>query len=258
MTTPPASGPAASQPAPTPSDAAARPSATRPPIEWRISDEPVPYPEAMAAMEERVEAIRAGTAPELVWLLEHPPLYTAGTSARDEDLLDADRFPVYRSGRGGQFTYHGPGQRVAYVMLDLKARGGDIRAYVRDLEEWIIQTLASFTIKGERREGRVGIWVDKAPYGGVRGQEDKIAAIGVRVRRWVSFHGIAINVEPDLSHFGGIVPCGINEHGVTSMVALGHPVTLDDVDSALIAAWPTVFGGPMRGEEEAETTATVS
>ncbi len=254
MTTPPAPGPAAaSQPAPAPSD-----TPPRPPIEWRISDEPVPYPEAMAAMEERVEAIRAGTAPELVWLLEHPPLYTAGTSARDADLLDADRFPVYRSGRGGQFTYHGPGQRVAYVMLDLKARGGDIRAYVRDLEEWIIQTLAAFTIKGERREGRVGIWVDKAPYGGVRGQEDKIAAIGVRVRRWVSFHGIAINVEPDLSHFGGIVPCGINEHGVTSMVALGHPVTLDDVDSALIAAWPTVFGGPMRGEEEAEAAVTAS
>lgn len=218
-------------------------------IEWRIADEPVPYPEAVAVMEARAEAIRAGTAPEMVWLLEHPPLYTAGTSARDEDLLDAGRFPVYRSGRGGQFTYHGPGQRVAYVMLDLKARGADIRAYVRDLEQWIIDTLASLNIKGERREGRVGIWVDKAPYGGLKGQEDKIAAIGVRVRRWVSFHGIAINVEPDLSHFAGIVPCGINEHGVTSVVALGHPVTLEDVDLALIAAWPGVFGGPADGDD---------
>lgn len=225
---------------------------TAEPVEWLISDEPVAYPEAIAAMEARVEAIRAGTAPELVWLLEHPPLYTAGTSAHDEDLLEPDRFPVYRSGRGGQFTYHGPGQRVAYVMLDLKKRGGDIRAYVRDLEEWIIRTLASFNVKGERREGRVGIWVDRKPYGGVAGQEDKIAAIGVRVRRWVSFHGIALNVEPDLSHFAGIVPCGISEHGVTSLVALGHPVTLEDVDSALIATWPEVFGGPMRGEAPEE------
>lgn len=219
-------------------------------IEWRISDEPVPYPDAIAEMEARVEAIRAGTAPELVWLLEHPPLYTAGTSARDEDLLEADRFPVYRSGRGGQYTYHGPGQRVAYVMLDLKARGADIRGFVRDLEEWIIRTLASFNIKGERREGRVGIWIDKQPYGGLKGQEDKIAAIGVRVRRWVSFHGIALNVEPDLSHFGGIVPCGIAEHGVTSIVALGQLVTMEDVDSALIAAWSEVFGGPLQGGEE--------
>lgn len=221
-------------------------------IEWRISDQPVPYPDAIAEMEARVEAIRAGTAPELVWLLEHPPLYTAGTSARDEDLLEADRFPVYRSGRGGQYTYHGPGQRVAYVMLDLKRRGADIRGFVRDLEEWIIRTLAAFNIKGERREGRVGIWVDKQPYGGLKGQEDKIAAIGVRVRRWVSFHGIALNVEPDLSHFGGIVPCGIAEHGVTSIVALGQLVTMEDVDSALIAAWPEVFGGAMRGEEDGD------
>jgi len=211
-------------------------------IEWRISEAPVPYPEAVAAMEERVEAIRAGTAPELVWLLEHPPLYTAGTSARDEDLLEPDRFPVYRTGRGGQFTYHGPGQRVGYVMLDLKKRGADVRAYVRDLEEWLIRTLAAFNIKGERREGRVGIWVDKAPYGGLKGQEDKIAALGVRVRRWVTFHGVALNVEPDLSHFGGIVPCGISQYGVTSMVALGHLVTMEDVDSALIAAWEEVFG----------------
>ncbi len=214
-----------------------------PPVEWRISDAPVPYPEALAAMEARVEAIRAGTAPELVWLLEHPPLYTAGTSARDADLLEPDRFPVYRAGRGGQFTYHGPGQRVAYVMLDLKARGADIRAFVHALEDWLIRTLASFNIKGERRDGRVGIWVGRQPYGGAPGQEDKIAAIGVRVRRWVSFHGVALNVEPDLSHFAGIVPCGISEHGVTSMVALGHLVTMEEVDSALMAAWPAVFGG---------------
>ncbi|MCW2237690.1 lipoyl(octanoyl) transferase [Azospirillum canadense] len=214
-------------------------------IEWRISDSPVPYPEALAEMEARVEAIRAGTAPELVWLLEHPPLYTAGTSARREDLLEPDRFPVYDAGRGGQFTYHGPGQRVAYVMLDLKKRGADIRAFVHDLEEWLIRTLAAFNIRGERREGRVGIWVDKRPYGGVPGQEDKIAAIGVRVRRWVSFHGVALNVEPDLSHFSGIVPCGISEHGVTSMVALGHLVTMEDVDAAMIASFAEVFGrGP--------------
>ncbi|WP_448191133.1 lipoyl(octanoyl) transferase LipB [Azospirillum sp. sgz301742] len=212
------------------------------PIEWRISDEPVPYEQAIAEMEARVEAIRSGNAPELVWLLEHPPLYTAGTSARDEDLLEPDRFPVHRTGRGGQFTYHGPGQRVAYVMLDLKTRGADVRAYVRDLEEWLIRTLASFNIKGERREGRVGIWVDKSPYGGLKGQEDKIAAIGVRVRRWVSFHGVALNVEPDLTHFQGIVPCGISQYGVTSMVALGHLVTMPDVDSAMIAAWEEVFG----------------
>ncbi|MBP2295281.1 lipoyl(octanoyl) transferase LipB [Azospirillum rugosum] len=217
-------------------------------IEWRISDTPVPYPDALAEMEARVEAIRAGTAPELVWLLEHPPLYTAGTSARREDLLEPDRFPVYDAGRGGQFTYHGPGQRVAYVMLDLKKRGADIRAFVHDLEEWLIRTLAAFNIRGERREGRVGIWVDKRPYGGAPGQEDKIAAIGVRVRRWVSFHGVALNVEPDLSHFSGIVPCGISEHGVTSMVALGHLVTMEDVDAALIASFAEVFGdGPAEG-----------
>lgn len=216
-------------------------------IEWRISDTPVPYPDALAAMEARVEAIRAGTAPELVWLLEHPPLYTAGTSARREDLLEPDRFPVFEAGRGGQFTYHGPGQRVAYVMLDLKKRGADIRAFVQDLEEWLIRTLAAFNIKGERREGRVGIWVDKRPYGGVAGQEDKIAAIGVRVRRWISFHGVALNVEPDLSHFSGIVPCGISEHGVTSMVALGHLVTMEDVDAAMIASFKEVFGDGAAG-----------
>ncbi|MFC5358680.1 MULTISPECIES: lipoyl(octanoyl) transferase LipB [Azospirillum] len=217
-------------------------------VEWRISDTPVPYPDALAEMEARVEAIRAGTAPELVWLLEHPPLYTAGTSAREEDLLEPGRFPVYQAGRGGQFTYHGPGQRVAYVMLDLKTRGADIRAFVQDLEEWLIRTLAAFNIRGERREGRVGIWVDKGPYGGAPGQEDKIAAIGVRVRRWVSFHGVALNVEPDLSHFAGIVPCGISEHGVTSIVALGHLVAMEDVDAALIASFAEVFGGGPEGE----------
>lgn len=211
-------------------------------VEWRISDEPVPYEHAMAEMDARVAAIRNGTAPELVWLLEHPPLYTAGTSARDEDLLDAGRFPVYRAGRGGQYTYHGPGQRVAYVMLDLKRRGADVRRYVFDLEQWLIDTLAAFNIKGERREGRVGIWVDKRAYGGLAGQEDKIAAIGVRVRHWVSFHGVALNVEPDLSHFTGIVPCGINQFGVTSMVALGHLVTMDEVDAQLIASFRRILG----------------
>lgn len=211
-------------------------------VEWRISDAPVPYDHAMAEMDARVAAIRAGTAPELVWLLEHPPLYTAGTSARDEDLLDAGRFPVYRAGRGGQYTYHGPGQRVAYVMLDLKRRGADVRRYVFDLEQWLIDTLAAFNIKGERRDGRVGIWVDKRAYGGLAGQEDKIAAIGVRVRHWVSFHGVALNVEPDLSHFTGIVPCGINQFGVTSMVALGHLVTMDEVDAQLIASFRRILG----------------
>ncbi len=203
--------------------------------EWRIADSPVPYPDAVAAMEERVEAICARQAPELVWLLEHPPIYTAGTSAKDTDLLDA-RFPVFKTGRGGQFTYHGPGQRVGYVMLDLKQRRPDVRAFVGDLEEWLIRTLAAFNVKGERREGRVGIWV-------VRGErEDKIAALGVRVRRWVTFHGVSLNVDPDLSHFSGIVPCGISEHGVTSLHDLGLPVTMADVDVALKTAFADVFG----------------
>ena len=206
-------------------------------IDWRIDDRLVPYAEAIAVMEERVAAIRAGTAPEMVWLLEHPPLYTAGTSAREDDLLAPGRLPVYRTGRGGQFTYHGPGQRVAYVMLDLKARGADVRAYVRGLEDWLIATLARFNVTGERRAGRVGIWVDRGC-----GQEDKIAAIGVRIRRWVSYHGVALNVEPELSHFDGIVPCGVREHGVTSLVDLGLPVTLADVDAALIASFNEVFG----------------
>ncbi len=207
------------------------------PIEWRVSDELVPYEEALAFMEERVAAIRAGTAQECVWLLEHPPLYTAGTSARPEDLLWRDRFPVYQTGRGGQFTYHGPGQRVAYVMLDLKKRGGDVRGYVHDLEEWLIRTLARFTVQGERRDGRVGIWVARG-----MGREDKVAAIGVRVRQWVTFHGISLNVDPDLSHFQGIVPCGITQYGVTSLWDLGNTPTLEDVDCALMAAWDEVFG----------------
>ncbi len=208
------------------------------PLEWRIESAPVAYPDAVAAMEQRVADIHAGRAGELVWLLEHPPLYTAGTSAQPEDLLEP-RFPVFKSGRGGQYTYHGPGQRIAYVMLDLKrhAPGGpDLRAYVQDLEEWIIRALARFNIEGERRQGRVGIWVRR---GG--GREDKIAAIGVRVRRWVSYHGIALNVEPELSHYGGIVPCGISEHGITSLADLGLPVTLADVDVALRSAFDEVF-----------------
>lgn len=207
---------------------------------WRISDAPVPYPDAIAYMEEHVAAMHRGTAGELVWLLEHPPLYTAGTSADPAELLEPDRFPVFRTGRGGRHTYHGPGQRVAYVMLDLRDRGADVRAYVHQLESWVIATLARFNVRGERREGRVGIWVPRRG-----GREDKIAAIGVRIRRWISFHGIAINVEPDLSHFTGIVPCGIAEHGVTSLVDLGLPVTMSEVDSALRATFDEVFGtGP--------------
>jgi lipoyl(octanoyl) transferase len=217
-------------------------------LEWRIDDRPVDYLAAVAAMEARVAAIRAGTAPELVWLLEHPPLYTAGTSAKDSDLLDPERFPVYRSGRGGQFTYHGPGQRVAYVLLDLKTRGADLRRYVRDLEAWLIATLARFNVTGERREGRVGIWIDRGGPADEPHREDKIAAIGVRIRRWVSYHGVALNVEPDLSHFEGIVPCGIESqgqrYGVTSLVDLGLPVTLADADMALREAFEEVFGNP--------------
>ena len=211
-------------------------------LEWRTEEGLQPYPEAIAFMEKRVAQIAEGAAPELVWLVEHPPIYTAGTSAKDSDLIDA-RFPVFRTGRGGQFTYHGPGQRVGYVMLDLKRRKADVRAFVHDLEEWLIATLAQFNVKGERREGRVGIWV-------VRGtREDKIAAIGVRVRRWVTFHGVSLNVDPDLSHFSGIVPCGVREHGVTSLVDLGLPVTMTDVDVAMKKAFEQVFGrhAPERG-----------
>jgi len=210
-------------------------------VEWRISDSAVDYLDAVAAMEARAAAIAAREAPELVWLLEHPPLYTSGTSGKAGDLLDP-RFPLFSTGRGGQLTYHGPGQRVAYVMLDLKRRRPDVRAFVAALEDWIIRTLAAFNVRGERREDRVGVWVkrpDKGP-----GFEDKIAAIGVRLRRWVSFHGIAINVEPDLSHFSAIVPCGVADprYGVTSLIDLGHPVTMADVDVALRRAFEEVFG----------------
>jgi lipoyl(octanoyl) transferase len=207
-----------------------------PPVSWRISDDPVPYPEALARMEADVAAIRAGESPELVWLLEHPPLYTAGTSADPKDLLDPDRFPVYASGRGGQYTYHGPGQRVAYVMLDLRQRGADVRRFVGNLEEWLIRTLARFNVTGERRAGRVGIWVRD------RSGEAKIAALGVRIRHWVSFHGVALNIDPDLDHFRGIVPCGIAQHGVTSLWALGHTVSLPEIDAALMECFDEVFG----------------
>jgi len=206
-------------------------------MEWRISDGLVDYDTASREMEARVAAIHDGTQPEQVWLLEHPPLYTAGTSAKDEDLIDAAGLPVYRTGRGGQFTYHGPGQRVGYVMLDLKHHGGDIRRYVHDLEEWLIRTLDRFQVKGERREGRVGIWVAERD-----GSENKIAAIGVRVRHWVTFHGVSLNVEPDLKHFDGIIPCGIRQHGVTSLAAQGILVSMPEVDAALRAAFGDVFG----------------
>ena len=210
-------------------------------VEWRISAGPVPYPEAVAEMESRAADIADQRAAELVWLLEHPPLYTSGTSGKEADLLDP-RFPLFTTGRGGQLTYHGPGQRVAYVMLDLKRRRPDVRAYVAGLEEWIIRTLDAFNVRGERREDRVGVWVRRPDKGA--GNEDKIAAIGVRLRRWVSFHGIAINVEPDLSHFSAIVPCGVVDprYGVTSLVDLGLPVTMEDVDVALRRAFEDVFG----------------
>ena len=210
-------------------------------VEWLISASPVPYPDAVAEMESRAADIAAGKAAERVWLLEHPPLYTSGTSGKDGDLLDP-RFPLFTTGRGGQVTYHGPGQRVAYVMLDLKRRRPDVRAYVAGLEEWIIRTLDAFNVRGERREDRVGVWVRRPDKGA--GHEDKIAAIGVRLRRWVSFHGIAINVEPELSHFSAIVPCGVVDprYGVTSLVDLGLPVTMEDVDVALRRAFEEVFG----------------
>lgn len=212
-------------------------------IEWRISDRPVPYPDAVAFMEQRAADIYAGSAPETVWLLEHPSLYTAGTSAADDELLDAARFPVYPTGRGGRYTYHGPGQRIAYVMLDLKKRGSDVRKYVCDLENWIIRALAEFNVIGERRDGRVGIWVRRGAPTNPAAREDKIAAIGVRVRRWVTFHGIALNVDPDLTHFEGIVPCGIAEHGVTSLWDLGHPVDMPDVDVILQRTFKETFAG---------------
>ena len=206
--------------------------------EWRVTSGLTAYPEAVAAMEARAAAIAAGEAGELVWLLEHPPLYTAGVSAKAADLLDA-RFPVFESGRGGQYTYHGPGQRVAYVMLDLRARDRDVGAFVRALEAWVIDALATFNVEGLVRPRRVGVWVEH----GTPRRESKIAAIGVKLRRWVSFHGISLNVEPDLSHFDGIVPCGVREHGVTSLVDLGLPVTMDEADAALKASFGRVFGG---------------
>lgn len=217
--------------------------------DWLISDRTVPYEEALAIMEARVADIRAGRAPELVWLLEHPPLYTAGTSSRDTDLLQPARFPVHVAGRGGQYTYHGPGQRVAYVMLDLRRRRQDVRRFVSDLEEWTIRTLGRFNVAAERRDGRVGVWVgrpDKPTLPDGSPHEDKIAAIGVRIRHWVSFHGISINVEPNLSHYEGIVPCGIADHGVTSLVDLGLPVTLADLDMALAETFVEVFGRDVR------------
>ena len=205
-------------------------------IEWRVSETPVEYAAAVEEMEGRVAAIRAGTAAELVWLLEHPPLYTAGTSARDEELIEPGRLPVHPTGRGGRYTYHGPGQRIAYVMLDLARRGRDVRCHVHRLEEWMIRTLARFVVQGERRDGRIGVWVAR-PGGG----EDKIAAIGVRVRRWVSYHGVALNVDPELAHYRGIIPCGIAEHGVTSLAALGVGPTMAEVDDALHATFREVF-----------------
>ncbi|WP_170397854.1 lipoyl(octanoyl) transferase LipB [Ruegeria arenilitoris] len=213
-------------------------------MEWKITDGLTDYTEAVAFMEARVAAIAAGEADECVWLLEHPPLYTAGTSARIEDLTDPDRFPVYEAKRGGEYTYHGPGQRVAYVMLDLNKRGKDVRGFVKKLENWVIAALAEFNVQGEIRDGRVGVWVrrdDKPLTATGQPAEDKIAAIGLRLRKWVSFHGISINVEPDLEHFSGIVPCGITEHGVTSLVDLGLPVTMADVDVALQKTFSDCF-----------------
>jgi lipoyl(octanoyl) transferase len=211
------------------------------PVEWRLGEGLIPYDEALAAMEQRAGAVAAGSAPELAWLLEHPPLYTAGTSAKPRDLIEA-RFPVHQTGRGGQFTYHGPGQRVAYLMLDLRHRGNDVRRYVATLEEWMIRMLAAFNIRGERREDRVGVWVRRPDKGD--GREDKIAAIGIRVKRWVSLHGVALNVEPELAHFQGIVPCGVSEQrfGVTSLVDLGVPVTMPEVDMVLRRQFEALFG----------------
>jgi lipoyl(octanoyl) transferase len=233
-----------------PSERTLATAAGQPPVQWRVSGAPVPYEAALAAMDERVAAIADGSAPEQVWLLEHPPLYTAGTSARPHDLIEA-RFPVHKAGRGGQFTYHGPGQRVAYVMLDLNRRKPDVRVFVSTLEEWIIRTLAAFDVRGERRDDRIGVWVRRPEKGldlqGL-GYEDKIAAIGIRVRKWVTLHGIALNVEPDLSHFSGIVPCGVSEqrYGVTSLADLGLPVGMAEVDMVLRREFEALFGPTAR------------
>jgi lipoyl(octanoyl) transferase len=220
-------------------------------VAWTTSKEPVAYPLALAAMEERARQIRAGDAPELIWLLEHPALYTAGTSAQIADLKDPDRFPIYTAGRGGQYTYHGPGQRIAYVMLDVQRRfGSDVRAFVCALEHWVIDSLAEFGIRGEIRPGRVGVWVVLPNEGGV---EKKIAAIGIRIRRGVSFHGISLNVAPDLTHYDGIVPCGIAEHGVTSLHDLGHPASIKDVDMSLRRTFERTFGVTADSHEPVET-----
>lgn len=213
-------------------------------VQWHVTDTPVPYDQAVLVMEKRVDLIARGEAPEAIWLLEHPPLYTAGTSAKPADLTDPDRFPVYDAKRGGQYTYHGPGQRVVYVMLDVGKRGRDVRRFVQQLENWVIATLGEFNVTGEIREGRVGVWVarnDKPLTASGLPAEDKIAAIGIRLRKWISFHGISINVEPELEHFSGIVPCGITEHGVTSLVDLGLPVTMSDVDTALKRRFDDIF-----------------
>jgi len=207
------------------------------PLQWITSDHPVEYPDALAEMERRVAAIRTGRESEAVWLLQHPPLYTAGTSAKPADLLQPGRLPVFEAGRGGQYTYHGPGQRIAYVMLDLTRRGSDLRCFVRDLEGWLIATLARLGVAGQRREGRIGIWVDRGD-----GRDAKIAAIGVRVRHWISFHGVSLNVDPDLSHFSGIVPCGLSQFGVTSLGDLGPAPSMADVDKALREAFLAQFG----------------
>ncbi|MGQ0567447.1 MAG: lipoyl(octanoyl) transferase LipB [Gemmobacter sp.] len=222
-------------------------------VEWTILPGLAAYGPTLAAMEDRAAAIAAGTAPEAVWLLEHPPLYTAGTSANPADLTDPHRFPVFAAGRGGQYTYHGPGQRVAYVMLDLNQRGRDVRRFVCALEAWVIATLAAFNVRGERRAGRVGVWVTRPDRAGPDGgpAEDKIAAIGVKLRRWVSFHGISVNVEPDLTHFDGIVPCGIRDHGVTSLVDLGLPVTMADLDLALMATFEAALPPASCGTDDA-------
>ena len=222
-------------------------------VEWIVADGETPYPQALAAMKTRASAIAEGRADEAVWLIEHPPLYTAGTSATSGDLLAPDRFPVYEAGRGGQYTYHGPGQRVAYVMLDLRERARDVRCLVQGLEGWLIDTLSAFNIKGERREGRIGIWVRRPEKG--PGREDKIGAIGVRVSKWVTYHGIALNVAPDLSHFGGIVPCGIADQGVTSFEDLGQLVAIEEVDTALRAAFEHRFGPVRQASQEALVSA---
>jgi lipoyl(octanoyl) transferase len=223
------------------------------PAEWRIAGDLVPYETALAVMEARTDAIAAGRAPELIWLIEHPPLYTAGTSAKPDELI-AERFPVHVTGRGGQFTYHGPGQRVVYAMLDLKRRGPDLRRYVASLEEWIIRTLAAFNVRGERRADRIGVWVRRPDKG--EDCEDKIAAIGIRVRRWISLHGLALNVDPDLSHFSGIVPCGVSErrYGVTSLVDLGHIVTMPEVDMVLRREFVGLFGAIELADQAAAAT----